>query len=336
MGLVPSLFLSHRGLGLLVLLALQFSAQPFLAKAYTPPGVSSISLVLAVDVFKFLFALLVLVLDGSAKTVFRSWTFRGFLDAAGLPSLTYLVQNYCIQMSYQRLDSVVFNVLNQSKMLFTAFFVYLLVGRGQSNIQCVALVMVAIAGALVSLGDQSGSSPAAGGLGSQVYYGVAALCLGSMLSGLGAGITERVLIGQKRNNYLLSAEMSFLGIVIASLGLLLGDITPGGGGAEAVVPAWREEGLFAKWRPLTVVPVLTQALGGILVGLVTTTTGSVKKGFAIISGLILTCALKSGLAGELPSGKSLVAVPLAAVSIFLHTRAAPPLPMAAPRMPHSD
>ena len=34
-----------------------------------------------------------------------------------------------VQVAYQKLDGLVFNILNQTKMLFTAFFVYLIVGR---------------------------------------------------------------------------------------------------------------------------------------------------------------------------------------------------------------
>lgn len=33
------------------------------------------------------------------------------------------------QVAYQKLDGIVFNILNQTKMLFTALFVFLIVGR---------------------------------------------------------------------------------------------------------------------------------------------------------------------------------------------------------------
>lgn len=35
----------------------------------------------------------------------------------------------CTQVAYQKLDGIVFNILNQTKMLFTALFVFLIVGR---------------------------------------------------------------------------------------------------------------------------------------------------------------------------------------------------------------
>merc|ERR1719502_2120799 len=84
------------------------------------------------------------------QEVFRGWTLRNSLVVAGIPSLTYLVQNYCIQVAYQNVDGVVFNILNQSKMPFTAFFSFLIMGRRQSRIQCLALLAVTIAGVLIA------------------------------------------------------------------------------------------------------------------------------------------------------------------------------------------
>ncbi|CAE7785766.1 unnamed protein product [Symbiodinium pilosum] len=64
--------------------------------------------------------------------------------AAGVPSLTYLLQNLCIQAAYQKLDGLVFNILNQTKMLFTALFVYLILGRRQSPVPASLFIMANI------------------------------------------------------------------------------------------------------------------------------------------------------------------------------------------------
>merc|ERR1719460_2990356 len=88
--------------------------------------------------------------DGALREVLRGWTLRRSLLVAGLPSFTYLAQNICIQIAYQNIDGVVFNILNQSKMPFTALFSFLIIGRRQSRIQCVALLVVSIAGFLIA------------------------------------------------------------------------------------------------------------------------------------------------------------------------------------------
>merc|ERR1712098_218925 len=73
-------------------------------------------------------------------------------------------------------------------------------------------------------------------------------------------------------------------------------------------------GLFKNWDAWTFVPVFTQALGGILVGLITKVAGSVKKSFSIICGIILTCIPRCAVTGELPTLVAAIAVPLAAAS----------------------
>jgi hypothetical protein len=47
------------------------------------------------------------------------------------------------------------------------------------------------------------------------------------------------------------------------------------------------------WTRYTWVPILTQALGGVIVGLVTKHAGGVKKGFALIAGIALTAFVQA-------------------------------------------
>jgi len=300
----------HVGIWLLVLLAAQFGAQPFLSKACIPPGVPKSSLVFGAELIKLVCCLSILLAEGRLRLVLRDWTFRSFLISAGAPSLTYLVQNYCVQVAYEKLDGVVFNVLNQTKMLATALFVYLIAGKGQSSIQCCALVLVSVSGALVSLGD-SGSTARRPQDG-ELSTGLLAVCVGVALSGLGSGITEVVLRGRQRDNYLLSVEMASISCTLVILSMLFG-FSPD-------YKRWRETGLLAGWGPLTFIPVATQAFGGILVGQITKVSGSVRKSFATICGLIFSCMLRSGITGEWPSLASSIAVPLAGISIYLHSR----------------
>lgn len=52
------------------------------------------------------------------------------------------------------------------------------------------------------------------------------------------------------------------------------------------------EGLMVGWDRGTVIPVLIQAMGGLCVGQVTKYAGGVKKGFAVVSGILLTTVLQ--------------------------------------------
>lgn len=310
-----SLLSANGGLGYLAIHAVQFGAQPLLAKSYIEAGTPTSSLVLGAEMAKVAGCIWMLYTEGSLREVLRSWRLREAILVAGVPSLTYLVQNYCIQVAYQNVDGVVFNILNQSKMPFTAFFSFLIMGRRQSRIQCLALLAVTIAGVLIAT-----NAPVNGKNGhrnghSNWGLGVACVLFGSALSGLGSGLTEWILQGRKRNSYLFSAEMAILGSLVIICSLMLN--------ISSDTQAWREEGLFARWTPHTLIPVLTQGLGGIVVGLITKVAGGVKKGFAVICGLIFTCMWKCFVYGEPLSLQVCLAVPLVGGSIFLHANYPP-------------
>lgn len=313
---------SHGGLGYLAIHAVQFGAQPLLSKAFIASGTPTSSLVLGAECAKTLGCLAMLHSEGNLREVLRGWSFRTAIYVAGVPSLTYLIQNWCIQIAYQNVDGVVFNILNQLKMPFTALFSFLIMGRRQSSIQCLALGAVTIAGILIATNAPVNGSSGNGHNGGNGHhnghnggngpsnwaFGVLCTLLASALSGLGSGITEWILSGQKRNSYLFSAEMAILG----SLTILCGLVFEGKIG--------REEGLFAKWTLYTLIPVLTQGLGGIVVGLITKIAGGVKKGFAVICGLIFTCLWKCFIFGEPLSTQIYFAVPLVGASIYLHAK----------------
>jgi len=309
-GAASALFHSgYGGLWCLAIIAVQCGVQPFLSKACIPPQTPTSSLVLAGELVKILGCLPMLCHEGSGRHALGSWTLRSSLVAAGIPSVTYLVQNYCVQIAYQSLDGVVFNVLNQSKALFTALFAFLIVGRQQSRMQCAALVLVTLGGVLVSVSSR-GAAGNAGEQRGRSTIGVACALLAAALSGLGSGITEWALRRGRRNPFLLSTELAILGCILILASLLLG--------LTADSEVWRREGLFARWRLLTMVPVLTQSLGGILVGVITKVAGGVQKVLATICGLILSCVLQQVLYGGLPQPSVCVSVPLVAVGIYLH------------------
>lgn len=63
--------------------------------------------------------------------------------------------------------------------------------------------------------------------------------------------------------------------------------------AAAMVSSFADPSALQGWTRLTWVPILTQAWGGIIVGLVTKHAGGVKKGFALIAGIALTAFVQA-------------------------------------------
>uniref|UniRef100_A0A2P2QZ08 CMP-sialic acid transporter 5-like n=1 Tax=Rhizophora mucronata TaxID=61149 RepID=A0A2P2QZ08_RHIMU len=108
----------------------------------------------------------------------------------------------------------------------------------------------------------------------------------------------------------MTVEMSLVG----SLCLLI-SITKSPDG-----DAIRSHGFFYGWTPLTMIPVIANALGGILVGLVTSHAGGVRKGFVIVSALLVTALLQFIFEGKPPSLYCLVALPLVVGSISIYQK----------------
>ena len=279
------------------------------------------------------------------------------LAIAGLPAALYCVQNIVSLLAYHHLDPVAFNVLNQTKTLSAALCCYLVLGARQSGVQIMALGLLlgaalvlekilpvsmlipglggAISGAtgatggtgiLTTLGNVV-KSLTSGGMARRVTHGVLPILFASFLSGLAGALVQKAVQGggrhvhhlregevtgkvkQPKNFYLFSTELG-----IASIFLLLVSFAFSGDGRRIV-----SHGFFHGWTPETLVPIMTQSFGGICVGLVTKHAGSVRKGFALIFGMLLSGMVTARGAGGL-GVEQMLGLILASSSLFLHTK----------------
>lgn len=142
-----------RAVVFMALLALQFGFQPILNREHVRDEVIRTVLVFVTEASKFFLAFFMLLVE-NATDCFKGWKLVESLQGAALPAAIYSVQNLLLQQAYPNLDFVTFNLLNQSKLLSTALFVYLLMGQKQSPIQCLALLMLMAGAALIS-GDSA-------------------------------------------------------------------------------------------------------------------------------------------------------------------------------------
>jgi len=81
----------------------------------------------------------------------------------------------------------------------------------------------------------------------------------------------------------------------------------------------RQDGFWKNWTLKTWIPVLTNAAGGIIVGLVTKHAGSVRKGFALIFGLLLS-GLFQARGSDGISSEQIIGGALAALSLWMHSK----------------
>ncbi|CAM8984752.1 unnamed protein product [Rhodiola kirilowii] len=268
------------------------------------------SSVVACEIAKVLCAFLVIAKDGSWRRIFKEWTLVGALTASGLPAAIYALQNSLLQISYRNLDSLTFSILNQTKLMFTAFFTYVLLRQKQSAQQIGALCLLIIAAVLLSVGEGTSKGSSKSNTDDTLFYGIIPVLVASVLSGLASSLCQWASQVKKHSSYLMTIEMSVVGCIC-----LLASTSKSPDG-EMI----RRHGFFYGWTPLTWIPVIANAVGGILVGLVTSYAGGVRKGFVIVSALLVTALLQFLFDGKSPSVYCLAALPLVVASISIYQK----------------
>ncbi len=98
--------------------------------------------------------------------------------------------------------------------------------------------------------------------------------------------------GLSRNSYLYSMELAVYGQACLGLTLLLRKALSSPSSSSHALDA-SSAPLLQGWTAHTWIPILTQAAGGVIVGLVTKHAGGVKKGFALIAGIALTAFVQA-------------------------------------------
>lgn len=335
------------------LLALQFGIQPILVRKFTPQTIVRSSVVLVQEVVKFGIAGAI-YFSGTRKSTrqkdFEGWSFKTFIALAALPAFLYTIQNIATIMAQQNIEALTFNVLNQTKILSAALSCYFILGKQQSKMQVLSLCLLILStlvierivnpASLVLLGGSSSSlglgnaikkvssviaSLRSGDAGRRFTHGVVPLLVASMISGTAGALTQlstqggaRKVWGKSksaqqvarppRNAYLFSMELS-----VASIALLLFSLGCSSNGRSIL----QSRSFFDNWTPHTFIPVITNSIGGILVGLVTKHAGSVRKGFALIFGLLLSGLFQANGTGV--RTEQIVGGLLAAASLWMHT-----------------
>ncbi|KAF0691702.1 Aste57867_17114 [Aphanomyces stellatus] len=285
-------------------LSLQFGLQPLLNREFAGQVQSKALMVIVCEACKLVLATMTLRMKLQREpTLLSTWTLAESLKFSGLPACTYAVQNVLIQMSMQNLTPLEFNLINQSKLIWTAVFVYLLLQRRFSFLQCVAMGMLMGASLLLSSGGGDTASVNQVDMDLRFYYGFIPVVTASVLSGLGAAMTQLSLQTQGRDTSLVTIELCVYGALF-----LLANM------------AFQPTSLsFDGWTMWTLVPAISSATGGLLVGAVTQFAGGVMKSYSLIGGIALTGVLEAVLYNKALTNDLYVASALVVSSMYMYS-----------------
>jgi hypothetical protein len=148
--------------------------------------------------------------------------------------------------------------------------------------------------------------------------GVIPALVASFLSGLAGALSQKTLQFHERSPHLFNTELACFSsfFLLSSLAL---------GSPDGQLLRRRDGGGFMQgWTWKTWIPVVTNAAGAILVGLVTKHQGAVRKGFALIFGMLISgllqhiIATKNNGTGEV-TREQIIGGLIGAVSLWMHS-----------------
>ena len=253
------------------------------------------------------------------------WNVNEWLSVALIPAGLYAIQNMASLTAYQNLDPFTYNTLNQTKTLSAALCCYFVMGRKQSPIQVLALLLLLFSALIMEgvvsidtlfLGiNSNGSTNVINNQiewdGRHFTHGVVPILLASFISGLAGSLSQMKLqqTGGGRDAYLFTMELCAATCIILLISLLISS------DGEKI----RANGVWDGWTMYTLLPIMTNSAGGLIVGLVTKYAGSVRKGFALIFGIFLSGIIQAIMQSDKEISKEqILGGTIAAVSLYLH------------------
>jgi len=233
-----------------------------------------------------------------------------------IPAFIYFINNNLAFIALQSLSPSVYATMAQMKLLTTAIFAVIMLGKRLSNGQWRALALLTIGSILVQR-DNCGSEVSSSSPNSASYFyshGSIAMILYAVLSGFAGIYFEKVLKsnGNEFNIWARNIQLGMYSIFFSILSIILND--------------WHtvmEQGYFHGYSPITWLIVLTSATGGILVALVVKYADNILKGFATAFAIILTSTISYTFLGSTASITFVAGAVNVIVSVFIYNSSKP-------------
>jgi UDP-sugar transporter A1/2/3 len=282
--------------------------------------ISKTTIVVATELSKILIATGIIssnpTMANETKKVIKNFNFIESLKLAAIPATLYAIQNLLNQHAYQLLDATTFNLMNQTKTLSAAFWCYMILNKPQSSIQVIALLLLLGAAIIlnVNLSNFFGNTSLSDDNSNNINpLGLSCVIAASGLSGLSAALTQRAL--SVRPSYFFSSELAVYGILFLMCNAAYKN--------DLSSVSYK---MFNDWTLNDYIPILTNAFGGLVIGQVTKYAGGVRKGFALIAGILVTvvaesmiCNPSAGVTCKTIDLKTCIAFALVSLSIYLHS-----------------
>lgn len=205
-----------------------------------------------------------------------------------IPAILYVVQNNLQYVAASNLDVATFQVTYQMKILTTAFFSVIMLGRRLTKGKWSALVLLAIGVGIVQL-QATGHSSREGTFAERVMHpmrGFFAVTFACITSGL-AGVYFELLLKSDPNTgtgapdlWIRNTQLSVFSLIPALVPILLP--SPNMSWGAGIVAK------FSNFNGWAIGTVLTQTFGGLVTAIVIRYSDNIMKGFATSLSIVLS------------------------------------------------
>ena len=232
-----------------------------------------------------------------------------------VPSLLYTVQNNLLYLALTNLDAATYQVCYQLKIITTALFSALLLGRTFSKIKWMSLVVLTVGVAIVQLsgsGDQHTTSNAQEDDSHHKarFVGLVAVLCAACTSGFSGVYFEKILKGSQTTLWVRNIQMGIPSIIIAYVTCLTKDY-------KAIVEGG---GFLQGYTTIVWIVVLVQAAGGLIVAVVVKYADNVLKVFATSFSIVLSCIISSFLFDFRPDGTFVIGATFVVLATAMYSK----------------
>lgn len=228
-----------------------------------------------------------------------------------VPASLYALQNNLLYVALENLDAATYSVCYQTKILTTAIFSFVLLGKRLSLVKWLSLILLMVGVALAETSIKTTTHKESEHAHPPQMATIGFLCViaASCTSGFSGVYFEMLLKSSKTSLWIRNIQMGFPSIVIAFISVFVKDWGP-----------VTSNGFFQGYNGVVLTVVLLQAVGGLVVAVVVKYTDNIRKSFAAAVSIIMSCIMSMFLFNFHPNLNFSVGAMLVCVSVFMYSK----------------
>ncbi|ORY05521.1 nucleotide-sugar transporter [Basidiobolus meristosporus CBS 931.73] len=272
------------------------------------------------EIMKFLVCLYFLYKESGKWSIFVSTVNEELIENFSdinkmvIPSGLYAIQNNLLFVALSNLEAATFQITYQMKILSTALFSVILLGKRLSRNKWVSLVLLMVGVILVQLPASKGVTSTTDEETSLVngqnpFIGLIAVIAACLSSGFAGCYFEKMLKRNSTSMWVRNIQLGIPGTLFSLIAMMFND-------GQAIA----SQGFFQGYDLLTWVVVVNQALGGLLVAVVVKYADNILKGFATSLSIIISSVISFYLFNFHPSPQFALGALIVITSTFMYGR----------------